>query len=89
MTSGETHILNYTMTLDNFRRGLSQPSCVKAYLCDTCLGWKSLVLNKTMAYGCATITVECFDYPLLQYTMGCYEDTNIVPLCFGRRINLL
>ena len=72
------------MTVDNFRRGLAMPSCATASLCETCLSWKNLVLNETTASGCAHLAVNCFDYPVLEYSLGCYADTSIVPLCLGK-----
>jgi hypothetical protein len=74
------------MTMDNFKRGLAVQQCVESNICSACLSWKDLVLNQTMAAGCAMLSLECLDYKMMEYSLGCYNDTNIVPLCFGKNI---
>jgi len=60
-----------------------QDICFDTSGCKTCLKWNNLVLNPTNAAGCGILTFTCASIPLANYDLGCFNDTTVVPSCFG------
>jgi len=59
-----------------------QDICVNQAGCSVCLKWSNLNITPTLAHGCATLSFACGS-PLASYPLGCFDDNNVVPACFG------
>jgi len=64
-----------------------QDVCIDNNGCSVCLKWSNLVLTSTTAGGCGILSFYCGGIPLSSYPLGCFNDTQIVPACFGTCTN--
>jgi len=51
--------------------------------CNVCLKWEDFVLTPNNASACATLDMQCLGQTYGPFNMGCFDDDNIVPTCFG------
>lgn len=56
--------------------------CEGALGCSTCLLWTGRKLDASNFSGCASATFNCQGQQINRY-LGCYEDDDIIPRCFG------
>jgi len=57
--------------------------CFDGLGCRLCFKWKNLVLNDKMASGCIQGTFTCAGIPFGNREFGCFQDTDVIPQCFG------
>jgi len=57
--------------------------CTNSGGCNICLRWNNLVLTPTEASGCGTLSLTCGGAAIGSYPLGCFDDKQIIPACFG------
>jgi hypothetical protein len=55
--------------------------------CQACLKWNDLEITDTLAHGCGTLDFKCQGLTIRSYPLGCFDDDQVVPLCFGTCLN--
>jgi len=55
--------------------------------CHVCLQWNNLEISETVARGCGTLNFVCGGFTVRSYALGCFNDDQVMPLCFGTCIN--
>jgi len=75
--------LHRDIPLYNFVSVFQQQICADISICKLCFEWSNLILNRTTASGCLQATAT-FGSTKIPTSLGCFENTNIVPTCFGQ-----
>jgi len=78
----EMVLYNNSYSVSTFYQTFQSGQCGTLNFCTACLTWSELHLSDTMASGCGVATIQCpgVSYP---YQIGCFNDTQVVPQCFG------
>jgi len=72
---------NYSVS--QLRAVFQNEMCGEVSSCSACVRWKNLTLTETKAGGCGTIAFKCFGITYKEQSLGCFQDDNVVPHCFG------
>jgi len=71
----------------NFNKIFADNMCFNQGGCSVCLTWTDLELTPTRAHGCGTMTFKCPGLPEAAYPLDCFDDTQVMPQCFGTCLN--
>mmetsp|Transcript_21834 Transcript_21834/g.30531 ORF Transcript_21834/g.30531 Transcript_21834/m.30531 type:complete len:416 (-) Transcript_21834:43-1290(-) len=86
--NNEQVLLSQEYPITEFYAIFGAPTCVSLPPCQVCIGWDDLVLNSTYAAGCGSVSFNCPYMQPVNKPLGCFEDDNVVPSCFGTCPNL-
>lgn len=86
--NNETEILRTETPLSQFKEVFrEQENCERpiddSFPCQLCTKWSHLVLNESLAAGCGELNIKCVT-TFGPISLGCFNDTNVIPQCFGR-----
>lgn len=78
-------VYEQTITAPNFNVFFGSDQCVDiAGICQSCFYWQNFKLNSTFMSGCPGFNLSCTGLPAVVRQLGCFQDTNLVPACFGK-----
>jgi len=83
VTLASIEIYNTTVLAPEFSTYFGGSTCANVLGCSACLYWNNFVLNTTYMRGCPAMNMSCVGSDYGPYLLNCFEDTNLVPSCFG------
>lgn len=78
----EVPMYDNSYPISQFKQIFQAGQCADLGVCSACIAWDNLTLTETYAGGCGSVSITC---PGMSdsYQIGCFEDNNIIPDCFG------
>jgi len=79
----EVPFFSESYQITQFKALFQKGQCAHFGLCQTCLYWSNLTLTDNMASGCGAMNISCPGLNYGPYDLGCFQDDEVVPGCFG------